>query len=61
MRIITVLIPLAEVSGYTTILRSLTQGRANPYMEFSHYQEAPANITEKIVSAKTGNASEKEK
>ncbi|HUV42726.1 MAG TPA: elongation factor G [Patescibacteria group bacterium] len=61
IRVITVLIPLAEVSGYATTLRSITQGRANPYMEFSHYQEVPANITEKIVSAKTGAASDRGK
>lgn len=61
IRVITVLIPLAEVSGYATTLRSITQGRANPYMEFSHYQEVPANITEKIVSTKAGATSGREK
>ncbi|MBI3290307.1 elongation factor G [Candidatus Microgenomates bacterium] len=50
-RIITALVPLAEISGYTTTLRSLTQGRANPYVEPSHYQEVPANITAKIIAA----------
>ena len=61
IRVITVLIPLAEVSGYATTLRSITQGRAHPYMEFSHYQEVPANITEKIVSTKAGATSGREK
>ncbi|MBI4058984.1 elongation factor G [Candidatus Microgenomates bacterium] len=45
-------VPLAEISGYTTTLRSLTQGRANPYVEPSHYEEVPNNIAEKIISAK---------
>ncbi len=51
-RIITALIPLAELSRYATILRSMTQGRASFYMEPSHYQEVPANIAEKIISVK---------
>ena len=53
VRIITALIPLAEVAGYATILRSLTQGRASFYMEPSHYQEVPENITEKIINKKS--------
>lgn len=52
VRVITALIPLAEVSGYATILRSLTQGRASFYMEPSHYQEVPENIVEKIIEKK---------
>jgi len=44
------MVPLAELSGYATTLRSLTQGRASYYMEPSHYEEVPKNITEKIVS-----------
>ncbi|MBU0998474.1 elongation factor G [Patescibacteria group bacterium] len=42
--------PLAELSGYATKLRSLSQGRASYYMEPSHYNEVPKNITENIVS-----------
>lgn len=49
-RIIIALVPLAEISGYSTTLRSLTQGRASYYMEPSHYQEVPKNITEAIVA-----------
>ena len=49
--IINCLVPLAELSGYATILRSLSQGRATYYMEPSHYEEVPKNITEKIVGA----------
>lgn len=54
VRVITALVPLAEVPGYATTLRSMTQGRASFYMEPSHYQEVPANITEKIIEAKQG-------
>ena len=49
-RIIMALVPLAEISGYSTTLRSLTQGRASYYMEPSHYQEVPKNITDLIVA-----------
>jgi len=45
--------PLSELSGYATKLRSLTQGRASYYMEPSHYEEVPKNLTEVIV-AKAG-------
>ena len=42
--------PLAEMFGYTTELRGMTQGRGSSTMEPSHYQEVPANIAEQIVS-----------
>jgi len=48
--VILAMVPLAELSGYATTLRSLSQGRASYYMEPSHYEEVPKNITEKIVS-----------
>jgi elongation factor G len=54
IRIITALIPLAEISGYATILRSLSQGRASFYMEPSHYEEVPQNITDQIVKRQKG-------
>jgi elongation factor G len=44
-------VPLAELSGYATTLRSLSQGRAAYYMEPSHYEVVPKNITEKVISA----------
>ena len=53
VRVITALVPLAEVPGYATTLRSLSQGRASFYMEPSHYEEVPANIAEKIVAKKS--------
>jgi len=42
------LIPLAETFGYATVLRSVTQGRATHSMEFYHYQELPAELSDKI-------------
>jgi len=59
IRVITALVPLAEIPGYATTLRSISQGRASFYMEPSHYEEAPVNITEKIVN-KAGKADKKE-
>lgn len=41
-------VPLSEMSGYATIIRSLTQGRGIPYMEPSHYEEVPQNIIAKM-------------
>ncbi|MEX0895487.1 MAG: elongation factor G [Patescibacteria group bacterium] len=48
--IITALVPLAEMQGYVTILRSMTQGRASSVMLPSHYDIVPHNIAEKIVA-----------
>ncbi|MEY3122712.1 MAG: elongation factor [Pseudomonadota bacterium] len=45
-------VPLAEMFGYSTTLRSATQGRATYSMEFKHYVEAPKNVAEAIVSKK---------
>jgi len=53
LRVVLALVPLAELSGYTTKLRSLTQGRASPYVEPSHYAEVPRNIAEAIVTKRT--------
>lgn len=52
--IITALVPLAEMQGYVTILRSMTQGRASSVLLPSHYDEVPKNITEKIVEDRKG-------
>ena len=45
-------VPLAEMFGYSTQLRSLTQGRATYSMEFKHYSEAPKNVAEAIINKK---------
>ncbi|OGK66438.1 translation elongation factor G [Candidatus Roizmanbacteria bacterium RIFOXYB2_FULL_41_10] len=47
--------PLAELSGYATMIRSLTQGRGFFYMEPSHYEEVPKNIQAKIVEERMGS------
>jgi elongation factor G len=49
-------VPLAEMFGYATDLRSCTQGRANFTMHFSHYEEAPASIAEEVIARATGSA-----
>lgn len=54
MRVINALVPLAEIPGYATTLRSMSQGRASFYMEPSHYEEVPANVADKIVALKKG-------
>ena len=46
-------VPLSEMFGYATQLRSLTQGRASYTMEFKHYAEAPKNVAEAVIEAKT--------
>ena len=53
--IILALAPLAEMSGYATKLRSISQGRANFYMEPSHYDEVPKNIADKLIASKSGS------
>ncbi|MCY0881797.1 MAG: elongation factor G, partial [Firmicutes bacterium] len=45
-------VPLAEMFGYATDLRSRTQGRGNYTMQFSHYDEAPRHVTEEIIKAR---------
>jgi len=52
VKVIDVQVPLAEMFGYATALRSMTQGRANFTMEFDHYAEVPNNITQQIAEGK---------
>ena len=56
--IVTALVPLSEMSGYVTTLRSMTQGRGSAYMEPSHYEEVPGNIADKIVAKIKGETKE---
>ena len=49
-KVITVEVPLSEMFGYSTTLRSLSQGRATYSMEFKHYSEAPRNVAEAIMN-----------
>jgi elongation factor G len=53
IKVIAATVPLAEMFGYATAVRSLTQGRASFTMEFDHYEEVPANIAQGIVEGKT--------
>ena len=45
-------VPLAEILNYAIDLKSITQGRGSFSMKFSHYQEAPSQITQKIIAEK---------
>ena len=51
--IILAMVPLAELSGYSTTIRSMSQGRASYYMEPSHYEEVPKNIVEQMLAKST--------
>lgn len=53
-QVIRALVPLAEMFGYATILRSMTQGRALYTMQFSHYQEVPKTIADQIIEKSVG-------
>jgi elongation factor G len=52
-KIIKAEVPLSEMFGYSTVLRSATQGRATYTMEFKHYSEAPKHVMDAIVTAKS--------
>lgn len=49
--VINALVPLAELGGYITAIRSMSQGRATAYIEPSHYEEVPSQITQKVIAA----------
>jgi elongation factor G len=49
-------VPLSEMFGYVTQLRTITSGRATSTMEFSHYNEAPKNITDEVIAKVKGKA-----
>jgi elongation factor G len=55
-QIIRSLVPLAEMFGYATDLRSRSQGRASFTMHFSHYEQAPASVSEEVVAKATGRS-----
>lgn len=52
--IINVQVPLAEMFGYATEIRSRTQGRGSFTMHFSHYEQAPASVSEEVIARTTG-------
>jgi len=51
--VILAMVPLAELSGYATTIRSMSQGRASYYMEKSHYEEVPQNIVQQMLAKST--------
>jgi elongation factor G len=53
-QVITGRVPLSEMFGYATDLRSVTQGRANYTMQFASYEPAPKEVAESIVAKATG-------
>jgi elongation factor G len=53
-QVVTGAVPLAEMFGYATDLRTITQGRATYTMQFEGYEEVPPNIAEKIVEQRQG-------
>ena len=62
LKVISAKVPLSEMFGYMTSLRSLTEGRAGFTMEFDHYDTVPANIAKSIIETRTtGSTSTEEK
>jgi elongation factor G len=51
-RVIAAMVPLAQMFGYVTDLRSKTQGRGSYSMEFDHYEVLPQNLAEQIITRK---------
>ena len=54
IQLINVEVPLADMFGYATQLRSLSQGRGTYTMEFSHYEPVPTNIANEIIAKASG-------
>lgn len=52
-------VPLSEMFGYVTTLRTITSGRASSTMEFSHYAEAPRNVADEVIAKAKGKKAEK--
>ena len=57
-KVIDAMIPLSEMFGYATDLRSRTQGRGNYTMQFDHYDEVPKSVAEKIIGERAVKNSE---
>ena len=53
-KVIKAKVPLSEMFGYVTALRTISSGRATSTMEFSHYQEAPKNVSDEVVASIKG-------
>ena len=53
-RVVDAKVPLSEMFGYVTVLRTISSGRATSSMEFSHFEEVPANLAKEIVEKTSG-------
>jgi len=53
-KVVKAVVPLSEMFGYVTALRTMSSGRATSTMEFSHYAETPSNISEEVITAAKG-------
>jgi len=55
VKVVTAMVPLSEMFGYSTDIRSATQGRGSYSMEFDHYEEVPRNVAEEIIKKRSAN------
>ena len=53
-KVVKATVPLSEMFGYVTALRTMSSGRATSTMEFSHYAETPSNISEEVIAEAKG-------
>jgi elongation factor G len=53
-KVVKATVPLSEMFGYVTTLRTLSSGRATSSMEFSHYAKTPSNISEEVITKAKG-------
>lgn len=56
-KVVKAIVPLSEMFGYVTQLRTITSGRANSTMEFSHFEECPKNVAEEVIAKVKGKIS----
>jgi elongation factor G len=53
-RVVKAQVPLSEMFGYVTVLRTISSGRATSSMEFDHFEEVPANLAKEIIEKSAG-------
>ena len=54
-KVVKAIVPLSEMFGYVTSLRTLSSGRATSTMEFSHYSETPSSVSDEVIASIKGN------
>ena len=59
-RVVKAKVPLSEMFGYVTVLRTISSGRATSSMEFSHFEEVPANLAKEIIEKSNGKRKDME-